>query len=77
MFYGYFSSKSFSVNDGGFNLINSLFFVNGFFFNDLFLLIDCEVGLEGSFIGLGFDFVFVLLLLFIWGNVLFIWFMSE
>lgn len=76
-FYGYFSSKGFSINDGGFNFINSLFFVNGFFFNDFFLLIDCDVGFEGSLIGFGFDLVFVLLLLLIWGNVLLNWIMNE
>lgn len=68
-FYGYPSSKSSSINDGGFNPINSPFSANGFFFNDLPSPTDRDVGSEGSSTGSGFDPAPAPLSPSIWGNV--------
>ncbi|XP_020608118.1 RNA-binding protein MEX3B-like [Orbicella faveolata] len=68
-FYGYPSSKSSSINDGGFNPINSPFSANGFFFNDLPSPTDREVGSEGSSTGSGFDPAPAPPSPSIWGNV--------
>ena len=68
-FYGYSSSKSSSINDGGFNPINSPFSANGFFFNDLPSPTDRDVGSEGSSSGSGFDHTPAPPSPSIWGNV--------
>lgn len=68
-FYGYPGSKSSSVNDGGFNPINSPFSANGFFFNDLPSPTDRDVGSEGSSSGSGFDPAPAPPSPSIWGNV--------
>lgn len=68
-FYGYPSSKCSSINDGGFNPINSPFSANGFFFNDLPSPTDRDVGSEGSSTGSGFDPVPAPPSPSIWGNV--------
>jgi len=68
-FYGYPSSKSSSINDGGFNPINSPFSANGFFFNDLPSPTDRDVGSEGSSTGSGFDPAPAPPSPSIWGNV--------